>query len=320
VLTLDAGIQLDDADHVVQLYESEDDLISVVCGYLGGALVDGESVVVIATAAHRDAFRAALSEANVNVDSVVAQRRLLMLDAAELLTRFMVDGAPDPSLFDATVGDVLRQVADRGRPVRAYGEMVALLWEEGSVVAAVELEQLWNSLGERLPFALFCAYPARLVADETTVDMLAEVCDLHSEVVARAPRPKSADVVRRFPRTPNSSRFARQFVTDVLQSWGCQELVEDAALVVSELATNAMAHAGSDFTVSLVASGSVVRLIVGDASPTGPIYQKAAVDAVNGRGLSLVQDLSLGWGHEPVAGGKLVWIDIGLPGRTGRSV
>ena len=55
-MAVDVGPQLIDGDHVVQLYADEEELLSVVAGYLGGALVDGDAVIVIATPAHRDAF------------------------------------------------------------------------------------------------------------------------------------------------------------------------------------------------------------------------------------------------------------------------
>jgi anti-sigma regulatory factor (Ser/Thr protein kinase) len=149
--------------------------------------------------------------------------------------------------------------------------------------------------------------------------MVGQLCDLHSEVVATAPRPNRADVSRRFPRASSSPRLARWFVAEVLRSWDCHDLVDDAVLVVSELATNAMAHGGTDFTVSLVKSGPVIRVIVGDGSSTVPTYRKAPVSAENGRGLHLVENLSRGWGYELVAGGKLVWIDVVAPERTRRA-
>lgn len=71
----------------------------------------------------------------------------LALDAAATLCRFTSGGTPDAAGFDREVGGLIRQAARDGRAVRAFGEMVALLWDAGLVTAAVELEAMWNDLG-----------------------------------------------------------------------------------------------------------------------------------------------------------------------------
>src|SRR6185312_10486958 len=61
--------------------------------------------------------------------------------------------------FAATVGDAVATLAGAGLRIHAFGEMVALLWADGNRDGAIRLEELWNELGERRRFALFCAYP-----------------------------------------------------------------------------------------------------------------------------------------------------------------
>src|SRR5205085_11235780 len=106
---------------------------------------------------------------------------VLLLDAADTLAAFMVSDAPDPALFDAVVGEVVRRAAARGRAVRAFGEMVALLWDAGNVAGAVSLERLWNTLAHEVAFSLFCAYPTHGVLG-TDGDDFDDVCLLHSQV------------------------------------------------------------------------------------------------------------------------------------------
>ena len=85
--------------------------------------------------------------------------------------------------FFEVIGGVIRDAVGTGRPVRAYGEMVALLWEAGDVLAAIDLETLWNELASELPFALYCAYHSESVAANEHADALHDVCRLHSAVI-----------------------------------------------------------------------------------------------------------------------------------------
>jgi anti-sigma regulatory factor (Ser/Thr protein kinase) len=109
---------------------------------------------------------------------------------------------------------------------------------------------------------------------------------------------------------------ARRFVAQVLNDWGYQDLIDDATLVASELATNAVVHAQSPFTVELSASGNVIRISVSDSNPSSPARRPSSlVDlgsavATSGRGLSLVAGIASDWGTEPVPDGKIVWAEL----------
>jgi hypothetical protein len=195
------------------------------------------------------------------------------------------------------VGGIVREAAATGRPVKAFGEMVALLWEAGDVAGAIALESLWNELAEELPFSLFCAYPSQLVRGHE--DGLERVCRLHTAVVP-------AEGSWHFQPEPMAPRQARHRVVDALRRMGhAGELLDAAGLVTSELATNAVRHAGSPFWVS-VRDGATVRLAVRDDSPVMPRPHGAPE-----RGLGLVGALARGWGADPAAGGKIVWAELG---------
>lgn len=99
--------------------------------YLAAGLTDGDRVVVIARLAHREALRTALAGAGCDVGGAEAAGRLLLLDAEATAAQFLVDGLVEPAGFDAAVGTAIRQAA-AGRPLRVYGEMVALLWAAGT--------------------------------------------------------------------------------------------------------------------------------------------------------------------------------------------
>ena len=306
----DTGIRLANGEHVVQFYDRDDDLVGVVGGYLAASVLDGDLVIAIAAPAHRDAFRAALVATGVDVDAAQADGGLTMLDAAETLRRFTVDGALDADRFAEAIGELVGEASAGGRQVRVYGEMVALLWDAGNVAGAIELEKLWNDLGGRVPFSLFCAYPARIVSDSDSADDIAELCHLHSDVVADAPTPAGAETTRGFTGTSQGPRFARRFVAETLQRWGLVDLVDDAVLVVSELATNAVMHARSDFTVGLSRRGGGVHLAVADSNIDTPQTRHLDRMAPGGRGLRVVDQIATRTGHDLVDGGKVVWADL----------
>ena len=152
-------------DHLVEFYETESFLVDTVAGFLLPALRDGDAAIVVATAEHRDKFEAALDDAGIDVQAAVREGRYLGFDARDVLSRFMVDGAPDPTLFARTVGCVMDEASRGGRSIRVYGEMVALLWDDGDVPSALALEDLWNELSDVRSFELLCAYPMRSFED-----------------------------------------------------------------------------------------------------------------------------------------------------------
>ena len=170
--------------HMVQFYESDDVLCNVVADFVAPSLVDGEPAVVIATEPHRRALMARLDAKGIDVEAARAAERFVLLDAEETLSRFMVGTEPDPGLFESTVGPVLDRLASAhgsGR-VRAYGEMVDVLWSGGNPDAAIRLEEMWNDLQKQRSFALLCAYVMGSFDDEPAG--LQRVCRSHTHVDA----------------------------------------------------------------------------------------------------------------------------------------
>ena len=170
-------------DHIVQFYESDEFLTEDVAEFVGGALRHGGVGIVIATAEHRAAVEARLRGAGIDGKGAAREGRYIALDAAATLNSFMVDGAPDPARFRQVVGSLVTRACADGRPVRAFGEMVALLALDGNLDATIRLEELWNDLQRELAFSLLCAYPMRSLGGEALADLLGDVCACHSRVV-----------------------------------------------------------------------------------------------------------------------------------------
>jgi hypothetical protein len=175
--------------HLVQFYDDERVLAKNVSDYLGEGLRRGETLVVIATPGHRDAFTRELDRQGFEPARAMREGRLLLLDAGETLAGFMQDGQPHPRRFENTVGALIRklraQAGDAG--LRAYGEMVDLLWNAGHSLAAMRLEQLWNELLGANRFSLLCAYQIDVFGKEFQVGVLDGVLCAHTHLVpARA--------------------------------------------------------------------------------------------------------------------------------------
>jgi signal transduction histidine kinase len=170
-------------EHFVQFYESDEYLIESVAGFIGASLQAGEGAVVIATPEHRGALDRQMRAMGLNVEAARAAGSYVALDAADTLARFMVNGSPDPVAFAQVVGAVVARLARGGRPLRAFGEMVALLWAGGNREAAIRLEQLWNDLAKVHAFALMCAYPMKDLAGDDQGEPFAHVCTCHSRVI-----------------------------------------------------------------------------------------------------------------------------------------
>jgi hypothetical protein len=146
-------------DHFVQVYRDERILTEAVSLYASAALGRNEAVLIVATHAHGTAVESCLNRDGFDVTELKNWGQLTVLDAAEVLSRFMVDGTPDEARFKAVIRDVLGKIKASGRfrDVRVYGEMVNLLWSH-NLPAATRLEELWNQVIEEHSISLFCAY------------------------------------------------------------------------------------------------------------------------------------------------------------------
>jgi anti-sigma regulatory factor (Ser/Thr protein kinase) len=127
---------------------------------------------------------------------------------------------------------------------------------------------------------------------------------------------------RTFAPDPSEVFAARHFVVYALEGWGLE--MEDVPLLVSELATNAVLHARSDFEVTVIRSARCVRVEVFDQNTRLPSFAVAPTDAYSGRGLMLLRGLSTNWGVESHSDiGKTIWFEVDVPrrlARRGRSV
>ena len=169
--------------HVVQFYESDDFLARAVAEFLSSGIQDDQPALVIATPEHRDLITQLLREEDADLPALQAEGRIAMLDARETLDLILVNGSPDPARFERVVSQALDAVK-RGSsgPVRAYGEMVDLLWRDGNTAGAVCLENLWNDLAGKREFSLLCAYAMGNFYRSCDATDFHAICQAHSHV------------------------------------------------------------------------------------------------------------------------------------------
>jgi MEDS: MEthanogen/methylotroph, DcmR Sensory domain len=173
-------------EHFVQLYGSDTGaLIRNVSRYLYDGYRHDDGLVTIATPDHTHAFCRELQRLGADTDSAIRHIRLAFLDAEETLAQFMVNGQPDWARFQDVVGTALGKVrpSSERAGLRAYGEMVGLLWKGRQYTAALRLEQFWNKLLSRSSFNLFCAYAIDIFGDEFQVAALDELLCAHTHLV-----------------------------------------------------------------------------------------------------------------------------------------
>ena len=186
--------------HAVQFYADEHSLFTTVATFLSQGLIARQPAIVIATEAHRAAIVEHLCGHLIDCERAVRNGQLILLDAEEMLGLFMIDGRPDPALFSQAITPVIEgMLADKtGTVIRAYGEMVDVLWKQGQTDAAIKLEILWNKLAMQYHFALLCGYAMGAFYKQSK--QMAQVREQHSHVV------KPGGQVVPFRRTRGSAK------------------------------------------------------------------------------------------------------------------
>jgi KaiC/GvpD/RAD55 family RecA-like ATPase len=165
--------------HSVHIYKNDNELITRLSAITSTSLRLGDSVLIVATPEHREQLVQQLEDAGTDVTNAGRSGRYSMLDAKEVLSTFLRDDWPDGSLFEQNVGGLLHSARNSARNQKqgltVFGEMVAILWEEGNKEGALELERLWNRALHDNIFHLHCAYPRGVVGDVAGIHAIQDV-------------------------------------------------------------------------------------------------------------------------------------------------
>jgi len=164
-------------DHMVQVYQDRDFLADAVSLYVSAGLRAGEAAIVIARPEHRERFVRELKR-----EGVYPSPALRLLDADETLAQVTVDGMPEWTAFHKLMGGAIAEMRLQYPRVRAYGEMVDILWQRGDKPAAIRLEEFWNEIGKLQTFSLLCAYAMDPLRGDTYAG-LESICRCHTHII-----------------------------------------------------------------------------------------------------------------------------------------
>lgn len=173
-------------DHSVQFYRDDAALLRTLSRFTREGLNAGQPVIIIGTPEHNAALTTQLVQDGLTPQYFETQGNLWLLDARETLAQFMTrQGTPDPLRFKSVIGGLIEQARSvaGGSSVRAYGEMVDLLWKDGNANAAIRLEVLWNTLAETHHFSLLCGYSIGSFYKEMGGLDIGDVCRVHARVL-----------------------------------------------------------------------------------------------------------------------------------------
>ncbi|HEY3857967.1 MAG TPA: MEDS domain-containing protein [Verrucomicrobiae bacterium] len=168
--------------HVVQFYNDDTTFLDSLCGFIAEGLKAGEAAIVIATASHRASLEFRLRALGFNVPDLIRDDRYVAVDAEETLAKLIIDSKLDERVFKQLASQLLARAKKSGRAVRAFGEMVAILWSKGNKTATTSLEKLWNEFRRTEDFQLFCAYPSNGFDKDSALE-IQEICSAHSKVI-----------------------------------------------------------------------------------------------------------------------------------------
>jgi len=195
--------------HVLQFCDDDQALTLAAADFLAEGIASGQAVVAFATPARREAMRDHLRTRGLDVEYLERESRFTIHDARATLATFMAGDMPDPRKFSHSVGAAVERLceANHGADVRAFGEMVSLLWQDGNTRAAIRLEELWNELTETYPLALLCSYAGGGFLAATAAGDRAAVVRLHTHILD----PGSADLLSE-PNLPAYRSLAERTV------------------------------------------------------------------------------------------------------------
>lgn len=176
----------DTLQHFVQFYDADPAAWARSVGrYVIEGLDAGESVLVIATREHREAISRQLCVLGCSPDATKYFGRLRFCDAEHTLSKFMEAGEPDWDRFQRSVGCEIQRArgSSANGHVRAYGEMVGVLWTARQFAAAIRLEAYWNRVLQGAPLKLFCGYPVNVFSEDFHQSELSDVVSAHTHVL-----------------------------------------------------------------------------------------------------------------------------------------
>lgn len=170
--------------HEVEFYRNDASFLERCARFMGAALTNGDSVILVATPSHCNTLRQRLQSEGCQIVEAIEQGRYLALEPVHVLSEFLVNGQPDSARFITFAGNLIRtalKAATGKHPrVAACGESTALLYAEGKVEAAVEMERRLNELSLLYELDILCGFPVEGFRTEAERSIFQRICAEHS--------------------------------------------------------------------------------------------------------------------------------------------
>ncbi len=173
--------ELDPCEHLIQIYEDDDVFLDTLEAFVSAGILANEVTIVIVTSSHLNGLETRLLLRGINTIAAQDVDLYIPIDANKALAEFMIYGSPDEVFFDRFISGLIER--GKGRRIRAFSEMIALLWGQGFKSATIKLEELWNSYSNTDALSLFCAYPKKGFAQDAKTS-IENICKQHSVVLA----------------------------------------------------------------------------------------------------------------------------------------
>ncbi|MGC2705052.1 MAG: response regulator [Candidatus Acidiferrales bacterium] len=175
--------------HEVEFYRNDVSFLDRCARFMGTALANGDSVILVATLSHCNTLRQRLESEGCDVAEAIERGRYLVLEPACVLSEFLVNGQPDSARlikFAGTlVATALKAATGKHPRVAACGECSALLYAQGQAEAAIEMERLWDEIARTHGVDILCGYPIERFLSEEQRPIFQRICAEHSAVYAQ---------------------------------------------------------------------------------------------------------------------------------------
>lgn len=176
--------KINHGDHLCEFYPNPQAMADSVCDYVVPGITRGDGVILIAATENLFKFQEILERRSIDVHRAKSTGKLIMIDAHECLEKFMVNGLPDKDRFMNTVGSLVKDFKTKYTRIRAFGEMVNILWEKNNLEGAIRLEELWNDLNDKYQFSLLCGYADDKFKKQMNIEALKAICSAHTHIIS----------------------------------------------------------------------------------------------------------------------------------------
>lgn len=170
-------------NHIVQLYQDEDDLGESLARFTASGLALGEGVAFCGSTNRWQTLCERLRAAGIDTHGAVLRGQLRLFASRVILSSCMSHAVPDRLAFNEAVGGILNLMRVRYPVLRVFGQLTDDLWASGRRAAAEAIEDFWNALADTQRFALLCACPLDSLDGRAYEGALQSVCRHHTHLI-----------------------------------------------------------------------------------------------------------------------------------------